>query len=60
MAARMFEPEQIGMQRLPMKVLNNLSGSLADDRMPDRRHVHADLMGPPGGKPAFDQTGRRP
>src|SRR5882724_405815 len=68
----MSEPQQIGVQRLSMKVLNCLPGSLAkntraggghpsirrvaDDRMPDRRHMHADLMSPPGCKAAFDQA----
>src|SRR5262245_48010949 len=73
MAAWMLEPEHIGMQRLPMKVLSRLAGSLskntqtrrrhppirrvAHHRMPDGGHVHADLMGSAGRQPAFDEAG---
>src|SRR5690606_27063309 len=34
-------------------------GAVADDRMADRREMDADLVGPTGLQPAFDQRGDR-
>src|SRR5260221_12412513 len=63
----MGEAKLGGVQRLPMKLkfLQYLAVRLswaavdrvADQRMADRSHVDADLVGPPGLQPAFDESG---
>ena len=58
----MIEAEH-GVQERPVqrkRIADAAVRAVADERVADRREVHADLMGPAGLEPALDQRDDRP